>query len=543
MPIAVVVESPTEDALLAVPVSRGVAELARTVLLRGAARRLYEEHGGELTREAAVEGLLSLGAGSRSQAEADAEGFLAALRVSGLAGEQGGIEEVAPTHRGPARGEAAPATPLLEADDLEHVAREVLARGLYLRYRAFGRSMGGSIPSGSTLEVEARPFERIRRGEVALYSAGEARLVAHRVVGRRGGRLLLRGDTCARLDTANQAQTLGVVRARIERDGTVVPLSTGPRRWAGLATGTLWRAGAFLVRNLVVQPLRASSFLRSLLWGTLRLASGLLLRVERFGREARRPLDVARSALLTEAEKDRRRRALYERRSVQSFTSLEENVRAGLTLIEEVILRRHPLEPGRALVLGCGPGRECLALARMGFDVTGVDREEGMLRRARELAQEERLPIRYVAGEAVDAATSSGLADASFDLVVVFSGLYNMVLPRARRVALLSASRARLVPGGRVLLTFLSAYLAPEDAGEPAPARGFWSAITPDHEPGDLYLLNEAVHVFPRGEDVSEEARAAGLEVLELWRDQRAYDRADGKVRGYAILRRPPSAE
>ena len=97
-------------------------------------------------------------------------------------------------------------------------------------------------------------------------------------------------------------------------------------------------------------------------------------------------------------------------------------------------------------------------------------------------------------------------------------------------------AREHLSPGGQVLVTFLSAYRGADQA---PPARGgFWQAVNPDHEPGDLYLVNEAVHVYPSSEDLCAEAREAGLEVVAVHRDQRAYDRADGRVRGYAIFRR-----
>jgi SAM-dependent methyltransferase len=291
----------------------------------------------------------------------------------------------------------------------------------------------------------------------------------------------------------------------------------------------------------VLRPLRATfgpdgerrSLVRALLRGMLRALSAALLFLERAAARLRRPLDVLRAALLSTREKDEDRERLYARSAIQEFTALDENVRSGLTLLEEVLLARHPIPPGKALVLGCGPGRECLVLARRGFTVTGLDREPGMLERARALAAEAGLPVRYVAGEA----SAFELPGESFDLVIVFSGLYNMLLPRARRVGLLAAARARLVPGGHVLVTFLSAYRRP---GENLPrGKHLLEAMNPDHERGDFYLWNEAVHVFPRGEDVSDEAREAGLETVELFRDQRAYDRSSGQARGYAVLRRP----
>jgi hypothetical protein len=50
------------------------------------------------------------------------------------------------------------------------------------------------------------------------------------------------------------------------------------------------------------------------------------------------------------------------------------------------------------------------------------------------------------------------------------------------------------------------------------------------------------VHVLPHADELAAEARAAGLEPVEIFRDQRAYDRAAGQVRGYAVLKRPETA-
>ena len=546
--------------VLAVAVEQGVAELSSAILLRGTALRLFEEHGPALSQELTERELTTPGAESDERVRRDAASFLASLRSHGLLAESGRVEYASvrtevPTSRsardfandasGEPPGGVNPVE--LEAADVERLAREILRRGFRLRYQALGRSMRPSIPHGSTIEVEACSFAAVRLGDVALYSVGETRLVAHRVVGRRDAKLVMRGDTCARVDEVSEPDYLGRVRAIVAPNGNAVLVSSGMRRVLGLVGGQAWRVASAGARALVIGPLRSSLdnpfFVRRALWGGLRIASGVLLRLERLGRVARRPLDVARSALLSGKEKDDRRRELYERRTVQSFTSLDENVDAGLTLIEEAIFARHPSAvgavdvpgaPGRALVLGCGPGRECMALAEMGFDVTGTDREEGMLERARALASERDLHIHYEIGEAM---LPDVEADA-FDTVVVFSGLFNMVLPRANRVRMLAAARGQLRPGGRVLLTFLSAYV---DAGAPPPSasRGFWSAVNPEHQLGDLFLLNEAVHVFPRAQDLVGEATEARLEVEELYRDQRAYDRDNGKVRGYVVLRRP----
>jgi SAM-dependent methyltransferase len=51
--------------------------------------------------------------------------------------------------------------------------------------------------------------------------------------------------------------------------------------------------------------------------------------------------------------------------------------------------------PGKVLVPGCGKGYECIALARHGFKVTGVDISKLAIESAKQLAARESLPIHY----------------------------------------------------------------------------------------------------------------------------------------------------
>jgi hypothetical protein len=50
----------------------------------------------------------------------------------------------------------------------------------------------------------------------------------------------------------------------------------------------------------------------------------------------------------------------------------------------------HPLDPGRALVPGCGRGHDVIELARRGFDALGIDFAGSAVREARALAAKDR---------------------------------------------------------------------------------------------------------------------------------------------------------
>lgn len=517
---------------LLMPLRDGFAELDAMVALRGNAAELWRvlcSGGGEAEMVAAL-------APHADDPAADVARFLADLRWAGLV--EGPAGEGARPRAAPGRAyeEGRPDVTLGPAGVLD-VARAVLGAGHGLRFAARGHSMRPWIPHGAVLEVAPRAPAAVRRGDVLLYAAGE-QVVAHRVLRLEGSTFVTRGDSAARVDRVAPEHVLGVVVARLAagpHGARRVALDGILPRLLGRASSALHRTSRGALRLLVVAPLRRFAPWRRAVLRGARLVSRLLAAGERRRARWRRKVDVAIAALMTTAEKDAERRTLYARHSVRAFTALDENVEAGLTLIEEVMLARHPLPDGPVLVLGCGPGRECVALARDGRQVVGLDRDPGMLDLARALAAREGVALELVSGEA----DAFDLGGRRFAAVLALSGLYNMLLPRARRIALLRCAAAHLADGGRIYVTFLSDYV-PRGAPPPPRVRGLGSAINPDHEHGDLWLRNEAVHVFPHGGDLAREAHEAGLSCVALFRDQRAYDRETRQVRGFAVLQRVP---
>ncbi|MEU4347614.1 class I SAM-dependent methyltransferase [Streptomyces sp. NPDC023838] len=112
-------------------------------------------------------------------------------------------------------------------------------------------------------------------------------------------------------------------------------------------------------------------------------------------------------------------------------------------------LDRGLITPGRALDLGCGPGRNALHLASLGFEVDAVDLSPGAIDWAEERAKEAGADIRFHRGDAF------ALAD------TVLAGPYDLVhdsgcfhhLPPHRRVSYLDLLDRVLAPGGHLSLT------------------------------------------------------------------------------------------
>ena len=122
----------------------------------------------------------------------------------------------------------------------------------------------------------------------------------------------------------------------------------------------------------------------------------------------------------------------------------------------------------RALDLGCGAGRNAIPLARMGWDVTGIDLSWPMLRAADRRASETRLQDRVsLALAAMDRIPAQ---DQRFDLVVAH-GIWNLARSAAEfRRALGEAARVARPGAGLFVFTFSRSTLPAETrplSGEP----------------------------------------------------------------------------
>ncbi|MEV5499709.1 class I SAM-dependent methyltransferase [Nonomuraea fuscirosea] len=108
------------------------------------------------------------------------------------------------------------------------------------------------------------------------------------------------------------------------------------------------------------------------------------------------------------------------------------------------------LTPGRALDLGCGPGRNAVHLASLGFEVDAVDLSPTAVEWGRERAREAGAEVRFVCGDAFTV-TPAG----PYDLVYDSGCLHH--LPPHRRVSYLALLDRVLAPGGHLGLTCFAA--------------------------------------------------------------------------------------
>ncbi|MFG2922296.1 class I SAM-dependent methyltransferase [Streptomyces sp. NPDC048305] len=114
-------------------------------------------------------------------------------------------------------------------------------------------------------------------------------------------------------------------------------------------------------------------------------------------------------------------------------------------------VERGLITPGRVLDLGCGPGRNALHLASLGFDVDAVDLSPEAIAWAHERAREAGADIRFHCGDAFAGAAPDGPYD-----LIVDSGCFHH-LPPHRRVSYLGLVEDALAPGGSLALCCFAA--------------------------------------------------------------------------------------
>jgi SAM-dependent methyltransferase len=124
-------------------------------------------------------------------------------------------------------------------------------------------------------------------------------------------------------------------------------------------------------------------------------------------------------------------------------------------------VERGLITPGRALDLGCGPGRNALYLASLGFEVDAVDLSPAAIAWAEDRAREAGADVRF---HCADAFTATGL-DGPYDLIHD-SGCFHH-LPPHRRISYLALLDRALAP----------AATSPSPASRPA--TGAWGQNSP----------------------------------------------------------------
>ncbi|MFJ1864222.1 class I SAM-dependent methyltransferase [Streptomyces sp. NPDC088097] len=113
------------------------------------------------------------------------------------------------------------------------------------------------------------------------------------------------------------------------------------------------------------------------------------------------------------------------------------------------------ITPGRALDLGCGPGRNALHLAALGHEVDAVDLSPVAIEWATGRAREAGADVRFHRGDAFALTAAGAELGGPYDLIHD-SGCFHH-LPPHRRISYLALLERVLAPGGHLALTCFAA--------------------------------------------------------------------------------------
>ena len=228
----------------------------------------------------------------------------------------------------------------------------------------------------------------------------------------------------------------------------------------------------------------------------------------------------------------------FSRQTYASSSMVEDYCRedlmySGLHPDEQALLAKIQLTGGRLLLLDVGDGREAIPLAKMGFEVTGVDFIPEMVDKAKGNAARHGVKIKGLVQEISKIDVPAG----AYDVVWLSAAMYSCVPTRGRRVEMLQRIGKALKPRGYFICLFRW-----DTSGGPAHiwelARKVVAFLTLGnlwHEKGDTLSNNiEFIHAFSQEDEVKSEFAGGGFEVLHL-------HIAEEILIGGAVLRKPLS--
>lgn len=199
-----------------------------------------------------------------------------------------------------------------------------------------------------------------------------------------------------------------------------------------------------------------------------------------------------------------------------NFGRNEDAILSGLMSWEEALYGRFLKPDDHILLIGCGTGRDLIALLQRGHRVTGLEPAASALTVAHQMLARERLTADLHHGS-IQSTPLPGTFDA-----FIFSWYCYSYIPQAdTRIAVLRKLKAHLNPGGRILISYLPLVEPPRRL--PIRLAQLVARLTgSDWHPEVGDVLGPATgdrgamhyeHQFTKGE-FEDEARGAGLTIL-----------------------------
>jgi SAM-dependent methyltransferase len=208
-------------------------------------------------------------------------------------------------------------------------------------------------------------------------------------------------------------------------------------------------------------------------------------------------------------------RQTYDKKDHVESWSSDEIIESGLDHNESTLLEKIPLKNGKFLLLGVGGGREAIYLAKKGFEVTGVDFSEGMVRSALDNAIKRGITISGLVQEI----SRLDVPDNSYDVVWLSSAMYSSIPTRRRRLMMLKKISDALKPKGYFICQFhWDARMNASPKGEfIRKILAFLTLGNLRYEKGDMLWHNiEFIHAFSSEQDLRSEFKEAQFNVEHI---------------------------
>ena len=132
-----------------------------------------------------------------------------------------------------------------------------------------------------------------------------------------------------------------------------------------------------------------------------------------------------------------------------TFTVSNADADSGLEPDEQRFYSKFLRPSDRVLLVGCGGGRDLVALCSRGHDVSGIDLSPAAVESARA-----HLARRGLAAQLRVGAVQRAEIEGDYDAVIFSLGSYSCVRGAQARIGTLDRLRRHLAPGGRVLVSY-----------------------------------------------------------------------------------------
>ncbi|MBI4436447.1 MAG: class I SAM-dependent methyltransferase [Candidatus Omnitrophica bacterium] len=205
----------------------------------------------------------------------------------------------------------------------------------------------------------------------------------------------------------------------------------------------------------------------------------------------------------------------YNRRDFSEALAGEAVRTRGLSPEESQFVTKYLKGKKECLVLMSGGGRESLALAKLGFEVTGIETSQDLVERAKEHVRALSLKnCHFEVGNVLDSLSPARKHDALF----LSQSMYSEIPTRTRRIAFLRKMRSHLKDDGFFYLEFCGR----DDFRE----KGWkfrlkkWLAILSggnrELEEGDVCFMGHYWHIFSKPSELLSEIENSNFKVVEM---------------------------